>query len=39
MLGQRFYFNERHKGEWMTDETLYWLRPAAERAGVPVARE
>ena len=37
MLGLRFYFNERHKREWMTDGTLDWLWPAAERAGVPVA--
>src|ERR1700746_2064625 len=32
-----FYFNERHKREWMTDGTLDWLWPAAERAGGPVA--
>ena len=38
MLGLRFYFNERHKREWMTDGTLDCLWPAAERAGVPVAR-
>ena len=37
MLGLRFYFNERHKREWMTDGSLDWLWPAAERAGVPVA--
>jgi len=37
MLGLRFYFNERHKREWMSDGTLDWLWPAAERAGVPVA--
>ena len=37
MLGLRFYFNDRHKREWMTDGTLDWLWPAAERAGVPVA--
>lgn len=30
MLGLRFYFNGRHKREWMTDGTLDWLRPAAE---------
>ena len=36
-LGLRFYFNERHKREWMTDGSLDWLWPAAERAGVPVA--
>ena len=37
MVGLRFYFNERHKREWMTDGTLDWLWPAAERAQVPVA--
>ena len=37
MLGLRFYFNERHPESWMTDGTLDWLWPAAERAGVPVA--
>jgi len=37
MLGLRFYFNERHKEEWVTDGTLDWLWPAAERAGVPVS--
>ena len=31
MLGLRFYFNERHKREWMTDGSLDWLWPAAER--------
>jgi predicted TIM-barrel fold metal-dependent hydrolase len=29
MLGLRFYFNERHKREWMTDGSLDWLWPAA----------
>jgi predicted TIM-barrel fold metal-dependent hydrolase len=37
MVGLRFYFNERHKREWVTDGTLDWLWPAAERAAVPVA--
>jgi predicted TIM-barrel fold metal-dependent hydrolase len=37
MLGLRFYFNERHKQSWVTDGTLDWLWPAAERAGVPVS--
>jgi predicted TIM-barrel fold metal-dependent hydrolase len=37
MLGLRFYFNERHQQSWVTDGTLDWLWPAAERAGVPVA--
>ena len=31
MLGLRFYFNERHKREWMTDGSLDRLWPAAER--------
>jgi len=35
MVGLRFYFNERHKREWMTEGTLDWLWPTAERAGVP----
>ena len=37
MLGLRFYFNERHPQSWVTDGTLDWLWPAAERAGVPVS--
>jgi len=37
MLGLRFYFNERHPEAWMTDGTLDWLWPEAERAGVPIA--
>src|SRR5271166_6462257 len=37
MLGLRFCFNERHKESWVTDGTLDWLWPAAERAGVPVS--
>ena len=37
MVGLRFYFSERHKREWVTDGTLDWLWPAAERAQVPVA--
>src|SRR5580692_2530493 len=37
MLGLRFYFNERHKREWMTDGSLDWLWPAAEQAEGPVA--
>jgi predicted TIM-barrel fold metal-dependent hydrolase len=37
MLGLRFYFNDRHKREWMTDGSMDWLWPAAEKAGVPVA--
>ena len=37
MLGLRFYSNERHPQSWLTDGTLDWLWPAAERAGVPMA--
>ena len=37
MLGLRFYTNERHPQSWFTDDTLDWLWPAVERAGVPVA--
>ena len=37
MLGLLFYFNEGHKREWMTDGSLDWLWPTAERAGVPMA--
>src|SRR5271167_653325 len=37
MVGLRFYFSERLKVEWMTDGTLDWLWPAAERAQVPTA--
>ena len=36
MVGLRFYFNDRHKREWVTDGTLDWLWPAAEKAGVPI---
>ena len=35
MLGLRFYFNERQPESWVTDGTLDWLWPQAERAGVP----
>src|SRR5260370_8391850 len=37
ILGLRFYFNGRHKREWMTDWSLDWLWPAPERAAVPGA--
>ena len=37
MLGFRFTFNQPHQRTWMTDGTLDWLWPAAERAGLPVA--
>jgi predicted TIM-barrel fold metal-dependent hydrolase len=37
MVGLRFYFNDRHKREWVSDGTLDWLWPACEKAGVPLA--
>jgi predicted TIM-barrel fold metal-dependent hydrolase len=37
MLGFRFTFNQPHQRTWMTDGTVDWLWPAAERAGLPVA--
>jgi predicted TIM-barrel fold metal-dependent hydrolase len=36
MLGLRFTFLEPHQKSWMTDGTMDWLWPAAERAGLPV---
>jgi hypothetical protein len=32
MLSRRFYFNDRHKREWMTNGSLDWLWPAADSA-------
>jgi len=37
MLGLRFALNQPHQQTWLTDGTLDWLWPAAERAGVPIA--
>ena len=37
MLGLRFALLQPHQQTWLTDGTLDWLWPAAERAGVPVA--
>jgi predicted TIM-barrel fold metal-dependent hydrolase len=37
MLGLRFTFMPPNKESWLTDGTLDWLWPAAERAGLPVA--
>jgi predicted TIM-barrel fold metal-dependent hydrolase len=37
MVGFRFTFNQPHQRTWMTDGTVDWLWPAAERAGLPVA--
>ena len=37
MLGLRFTFLQPHQRTWMTDGTVDWLWPAAEKAGVAVA--
>lgn len=37
MLGLRFVMNQPHQQTWLTDGTLDWLWPAAERAAMPVA--
>ena len=37
MLGLRFALLQPHQQTWLTDGTLDWLWPAAERAGLPVA--
>jgi hypothetical protein len=37
MLGLRFTFNEPAQRTWLTDGTVDWLWPAAERAGLPTA--
>jgi predicted TIM-barrel fold metal-dependent hydrolase len=37
MLGLRFTFNQPHQRTWLTDGTIDWLWPAAERVGLPVA--
>jgi predicted TIM-barrel fold metal-dependent hydrolase len=37
MLGLRFALLEPHQQTWLTDGTLDWLWPAAERACMPVA--
>jgi predicted TIM-barrel fold metal-dependent hydrolase len=36
MLGLRFTFNQPHQRTWMTDGTVDWVWPAAERAGIPI---
>jgi predicted TIM-barrel fold metal-dependent hydrolase len=36
MLGFRFTFLQPHQRTWLTDGTVDWLWPAAERAGLPV---
>ena len=37
MLGFRFTFPQPEQQKWLTDGTLDWLWPAAERAGLPIA--
>jgi predicted TIM-barrel fold metal-dependent hydrolase len=37
MLGLRFALLQPHQQTWLTDGTLDWLWPMAERAGMPVA--
>jgi predicted TIM-barrel fold metal-dependent hydrolase len=37
MLGLRFALLQPHQATWLTDGTLDWLWPAAERAAMPVA--
>jgi len=37
MLGLRFALLQPHQQTWLTDGTLDWLWPAAERAGLPIA--
>jgi len=37
MLGLRFALIQPHQQTWLTDGSLDWLWPAAERAGMPVA--
>ena len=37
MLGLRFALLQPHQQTWLTDGTMEWLWPAAERAGIPIA--
>jgi predicted TIM-barrel fold metal-dependent hydrolase len=37
MLGLRYAFTQPHQQSWMTDGTMDWLWPAAEKAGIPIA--
>jgi len=37
MLGLRFAFTQPQQANWMTDGTMDWLWPAAEKAGIPIA--
>ena len=37
MLGLRFALLQPHQQTWLSDGTMDWLWPAAERAGLPIA--
>jgi predicted TIM-barrel fold metal-dependent hydrolase len=37
MLGLRFALLQPHQQTWLTDGTMDWLWPTAERAGIPIA--
>ena len=37
VLGLRYAFTQPHQANWMTDGTMDWLWPAAEKAGIPIA--
>ena len=37
MLGLRFFFLQPHQQNWLSDGTMDWLWPAAERARIPIA--
>jgi predicted TIM-barrel fold metal-dependent hydrolase len=37
MLGLRFALLQPHQKTWLSDGTMDWLWPAAERAGLPIA--
>ena len=37
MLGLRFFFLQPHQQSWLSDGTMDWLWPAAERVQIPIA--
>src|SRR5215831_20280546 len=37
MLGLRYAFTQPHQANWMTDGTMNWLWPAAEKAAISIA--
>jgi predicted TIM-barrel fold metal-dependent hydrolase len=37
MLGLRYALLQPHQANWLSDGTMEWLWPAAERAGIPIA--